>query len=200
MNVKKPDVLVLNRVFVPIHIVDHQTAMTLIYTEKCRPLDRDYLAYTFNDWLNFSSQETNNYPKLHTINYPIAIPEIIVSTTFDKLPQRQVKYSRTNVMARDKYRCGYCGKQFNRKDLTIDHIHPRCKGGKTTWDNVISCCFPCNQKKDNKTMAEAGMKLRFLPKAPKWMSPLTHISMKEHPCKSWSHFMYKVSTEIENED
>ena len=194
---KKHDILILNRGYIPIHIVDWQVGMSLIYTEKCRALDREFIVYTFEDWKQFSNKNAEDYIKVHAVNYAIAIPEIAVSTTFDRLPDRKVKYSRSNVFNRDKNKCGYCGKQFPVKDLTIDHIIPRDAGGTTNWDNVITCCFPCNQMKANRLLNETGMKLKFLPRKPKWVSPLSNINTKMHPCKSWIHFMLHIDTKSE---
>lgn len=195
---KRHDILVLNRGYIPIHIVDWQTGMSLIFTEKCRALDRDFLPYTFTDWLAFSVKNGEDYGKVHSVNYAVAIPEIVVSTTFDKLPDRKVKYSRQNVFSRDKNKCGYCAKQFPTKDLTVDHIIPRDRGGVTTWDNVVACCFPCNQRKSNKTPAEAGMVLKRKPVRPRWVSPLSNYHPEKHPCRSWQHFASRIGITVES--
>ena len=90
----------------------------------------------------------------------------------------------------------YCGKQFQRKELTLDHVYPKSKGGRTTWSNTVSSCYSCNQKKANLTLEEAHMRLKFKPKKPKWFSPLDGVNVKTHPCKSWKHFMDRVSKSV----
>lgn len=195
MKKKKHDVLVLNKQWVPIHIVDWGKGISLIYQEKCRPIrydDECVVAYTYKEWIDFTIRNADDYAIAKTVNYPIAVPEIIVSVTFNRLPDRQVKYSRQNIFARDGFRCAYCGTHHNRKDLTLDHIIPRSLGGKTTWDNTVSCCFPCNQKKADRSLKECGMKLKVKPKKPEWVSPLDNIG-PAHPCKSWKHFMRRVT-------
>jgi 5-methylcytosine-specific restriction endonuclease McrA len=74
-----------------------------------------------------------------------------------------IKVGRQRIFKRDKYECGYCG---SKKNLTIDHIIPRSKGGDNSWNNLITCCNRCNNEKDDKTLEEAGMKMRFQPFEP----------------------------------
>lgn len=80
--------------------------------------------------------------------------------------------NRENIFARDKYHCQYCGKEFPRRELTLDHILPRSRGGKRSWDNLITSCHKCNIRKGNKTPQEAGMKLLSKPHEPKWFPSL----------------------------
>jgi 5-methylcytosine-specific restriction endonuclease McrA len=74
-------------------------------------------------------------------------------------------WSRAGVLVRDEHRCGYCG----RIATTVDHIVPRSRGGRNTWKNTVAACGSCNQRKDNRTPAEAGMVLRVTPKVPTWV-------------------------------
>lgn len=75
-------------------------------------------------------------------------------------------WSRPGVIARDDGRCGYCGTQAT----TVDHITPRSRGGRNTWKNTVAACGPCNQRKGDRSPAEAGMVLRVKPTAPSWAS------------------------------
>jgi len=188
MNKKLSDVLVLNKSWVAIHIVDWKKAMSLIYQDAARSLDMDFIAYDFSMWLEFStSKPSNDYPKVHTSTKEIAIPEIVVLTKYDRLPSRDVKYSRQTLFERDSYRCAYCGKHFPRPELTVDHIIPRSKGGKTNWDNTVSACRQCNFLKANRTPQEAKMPLLLKPKKPKWISPLHKVG-GHRLLKSWQRF------------
>lgn len=72
--------------------------------------------------------------------------------------------SRNNIFTRDHNLCGYCG---SPKNLTLDHIIPRCRGGETSWKNLVTCCYKCNNKKGEQTPEEAGMKLKVKPYHPK---------------------------------
>lgn len=194
MRIKKYDVLVLNRSYIPIHIITWQKCMSLIYQEAARPLDRDFLTYELKDWMEYSLK-AEDYPYVQTVKQNISIPEIIVLKTYDKLPIRDVKYSRQTLFQRDKFKCAYCGNTFDKTSLTIDHIIPRSKGGQSNWSNTISCCKPCNYKKADNTPEGANMKLLFKPKKPIWLSPIAHIK-PNHPCKSWLKFMDRTLVEM----
>jgi 5-methylcytosine-specific restriction endonuclease McrA len=161
--------------------------MSLIVQEHALPLDMDFLMYSYEDWLKYSEQNYCNYPYIKTIKHNIIVPEIIVLRKFNRLPQRDVKYSRQTLFERDKFRCGYCGRQFMRSELTLDHIIPKSQGGKKTWSNSISACYDCNSKKADRTPEQAGMKLKFQPHKPGWFSPIANIG-PNHPRKSWIRF------------
>jgi 5-methylcytosine-specific restriction endonuclease McrA len=75
-------------------------------------------------------------------------------------------WSRSGVLARDGHRCGYCAADAT----TVDHVLPRSRGGRNTWINTIAACGGCNQRKSDRTPAEAGMRLRFEPATPTWAS------------------------------
>lgn len=186
------DVLVLNRSFCPVHIIDYKRAISHIYQENAHSLDLDLIAYTYSDWLTLSIHD-KHFKKIHTVNTTIAIPEIIVLTRFNHLPSRDVKYSRENVMARDKFTCQYCGEIFKLHQLTIDHIIPRVYGGRSTWDNVVASCKSCNSKKGCKSLEEAHMKLIKKPAKPKWINPVSNRP-PEHMCKSWNRFLKNMDT------
>lgn len=83
-------------------------------------------------------------------------PLIIRLIRYVSIPFKKVPLTRHNVYRRDGHQCGYCE---SKKDLTLDHIIPKCKGGGNTWDNLVTCCKKCNNKKDNKSPKDAGMKL-----------------------------------------
>lgn len=91
--------------------------------------------------------------------YDYHIPSVIRLTSYRKIPNFRVSPSRRNIATRDDHVCQYCHKKFDYRDLTLDHIVPRCRGGKSTWDNLVAACFPCNNKKGDRTPEEAGMQL-----------------------------------------
>lgn len=191
---KKPDVLVLNRVWIPIHIVEWKKSMSLIVQGAARPLDRDLIVYDFDDWVEFS-RINEDYPKVLTVRYPIAVPEIVVLKNYDRLPLRDVKYSRMTLFERDKFTCCFCNKQFPKSLLTVDHLIPRSKGGKTNWSNTVTACKPCNNLKADLSIEEAGLKMHYKPKKPKWISPV-YKAGHEHPCKSWKKFTDRTLVDI----
>jgi 5-methylcytosine-specific restriction endonuclease McrA len=99
-----------------------------------------------------------------------------------------VKFTRHNIFERDKNMCQYCGQLFERKDLNLDHVIPRDRGGPTTWENIVCSCIECNTQKANRTPQEAGIHLIRKPKRPKWR-PFVQISFSLHKHDSWKHFI-----------
>ena len=91
--------------------------------------------------------------------------------------------SRRGVLRRDGNRCGYCGKAAH----TIDHILPRSRGGKDSWENLVACCLGCNNTKGDHTPAEMGWKLRFTPQPP--VGTVWQIRELERPTPEWSEFL-----------
>ena len=96
----------------------------------------------------------------------MAIPAVLrLLKVVRKLFGVRVPLSKRNVLIRDGHKCAYCGK-VNKKGMTIDHVLPKSKGGKTSFDNLVTACVHCNNKKDNKTCKEAGMYPKFKPFTP----------------------------------
>jgi 5-methylcytosine-specific restriction endonuclease McrA len=191
---KKNDVLVLNKVWIPIHIITWQRAMSLIIQDSARPMDRDLIIYDLDEWINFSNIN-DDYPKIKTVKYKISIPEVILLKNYDKLPLRDVKYSRVTLFERDNFKCCFCNKKFSKLELTVDHIIPRSKGGGTNWENTVSACKSCNSIKADKTLEHSGLVMHFKPKRPKWVSPISKFG-PSNPCKSWEKFLDRTLVEL----
>jgi 5-methylcytosine-specific restriction endonuclease McrA len=117
----------------------------------------------------------------------IRLPSVIALRHYQPLPKR-VAFTRFNVFLRDRFRCQYCGDQFEAADLTFDHVVPRCKGGQTAWDNVCAACRPCNSRKDK----FITMKPKVMPRMPaprellaaKRAFPLNYLH------ESWRDYLY----------
>lgn len=99
---------------------------------------------------------------IHSAHSKIPYPSVIRLVRYVNVPRfRKAYLTRKAVLARDSYTCAYCGEQKGLKDMTMDHIVPRSKGGQHTWKNVIACCFNCNQRKGDRSLEELGWTLRF---------------------------------------
>lgn len=108
---------------------------------------------------------------------------------------KKVRFSRHNVFWRDKFHCQYCFRHQPLNRLTIDHVLPQSRGGKTSWENVVSACAPCNTKKGNKLPHEANMKLKNRPLKPNW-SPQLYLRLKKDDPEEWYQwFSFKVVKE-----
>lgn len=109
-----------------------------------------------------------------TTNYPM--PSVVRVLTRFRRDRQAIRFSRLNIYARDAFTCQYCFHQLPTEELTFDHVMPRSRGGKTSWDNIVTCCIECNSTKAARTPAEAGMHLRRQPKKPRWL-PVVNVDM-----------------------
>ncbi len=89
-----------------------------------------------------------------------------------ELPRRgTIRFCRANVFRRDGFACQYCAAVLPARELTFDHVVPRARGGRTDWDNIVTCCRACNDAKRDRTPEQAGMKLARRPARPGWLPP-----------------------------
>ena len=124
---------------------------------------------------------------IHSVKLSLRLPKIIVLCLYDKIPSKEVTFSRRNVFLRDQYTCQYCIKSFVETELNLDHVIPRHKGGKTSWDNIVTSCVKCNTRKGNKLPHEANMYPRNKPIAPRWRP---NFGMREvNQEESWGYFI-----------
>ncbi len=171
-------VLVLNRLWQAVNICSARRAFTLLYQGHAQVVSSDpqnnFLTHDFDSWRDFSATAPE-HEMVTTISWKIRVPRVIVLLLFDRLPKKEVKFTRHNVFERDKNTCQYCGHAFDRSELNLDHVLPRDKGGLTTWENVVCSCIPCNTRKGNRLPHEAHMTLIRKPKRPKWR-PFVHVT------------------------
>jgi 5-methylcytosine-specific restriction endonuclease McrA len=127
--------------------------------------------------------------ELRSEHISMPMPLVIRLIYFVRIPYRvSLPVTRRTVLARDHYTCQYCGKQPSRKDLTVDHIVPRSRGGHTTWDNVVTACQWCNGRKGNRTPEEAHMKLHATPAQPRYVA----LALIESPDarQAWRKYIF----------
>jgi 5-methylcytosine-specific restriction endonuclease McrA len=207
-GVLSANVLVLNRFYQAIRIINVRRAFAMLCKDLAEVIHIDTAADGNVQWLNmdFSSWqelselraqfEPTSFDWVHTVRYPIAVPRIIRLLGYDKLPRQEVKFNRRNIFARDAGRCQYCGKKFHTSELSLDHIHPRSQGGKTTWDNIVTCCVKCNVRKGGRTPEQANMKLLSKPVKPK-RSPVINVRLSDRRYASWKQFLDEAYWTVE---
>ena len=118
----------------------------------------------------------------------IRIPSVVVLRDYVK-PLKRAAFTRFNLFLRDEFSCQYCGAT---SDLTFDHVLPRARGGRTSWENVVAACAPCNLRKGSKTLQRSGMRLRKPPRRPD-PEELRNLGRKFPPNylhESWLDFLY----------
>jgi len=191
-------VLVLNRVFQVVQITSIRRALTLLYKGQVRAVDAEYRTYDFEDWQDVPVQPADHF--ITTPSRHISIPHVVQLLRFDKVPRQEVKFSRANIYLRDQNRCQYCGRKFPASELSLDHVLPISRGGKSTWENVVCACLPCNVRKGNKLLHEAGIRLIRTAIRPKW-HPLHRLQGRTFP-EVWKNFLDEAywSVELKSED
>jgi len=142
------DVLVLNAdaqpiSYLPLSVIEWKEAITYMWLEKCTVLE------WYDDWIVSSpSWETR-------------VPAVIMMKEMMRR-KRTPRFSKNNLYLRDLYTCQYCSNKHIKQDLTLDHVIPVSKGGKTNWKNIVAACKSCNSHKGNKT----NLKPKILPYQP----------------------------------
>ena len=178
-------VLVLNRIYQPVHVTSVKRAFSLLYQGIARAIDDQYKLYEFSDWAELSAAE---HDSVGTINRRIRIPRVLVLSAYEHLPKGRVRFSRLNIYARDGDTCQYCGRKLARNELNLDHVIPRTQGGKTSWENVVCSCVPCNLRKGGRTPDEAHMRLLKRPLRPRW-TPFFRGSARRVTYREWLPFL-----------
>ena len=184
-------VLVLNRLWQAVNICTARRALTLLFEGHAQVVLSDdegaFQTFSFNQWRDFSAQEPHG-ETIATVSFKIRVPRVILLVMFDRLPKKEVKFTRHNIFERDRNTCQYCGQVFERKDLNLDHVIPRDRGGPTSWENIVCSCIHCNTQKANRTPQEAALHLVRKPKRPKWR-PFVQVNLGLPHHDSWKHFL-----------
>lgn len=165
--------LVLNATYEPLRIVSWQKAMTLLFKGKVEVI----AVYE---------------REIHGVTVRVRLPSVLrlLRHVRMKRPFGEVPFSRANVYARDDHRCQYCGGQFPPSQLTFDHVVPVARGGHKGWDNIVTCCIPCNRRKGDRLPESAGLKLIRRPRRPDVLPALTlSLGVRRAP-ESWRDYLY----------
>jgi 5-methylcytosine-specific restriction endonuclease McrA len=159
-------VLVLNRLYQPVHVTSVRRALILLYRGAAKAVDQQYQTFDFESWAEVSAAVHEE--SIGTPHKRLRVPRVILLQAYDHLPRARVRFSRLNIYARDRNTCQYCGRKPQRAELNLDHVVPRSHGGVTSWENVVCSCVPCNLRKGGRTPDQAHMKLLRQPIRPRW--------------------------------
>ncbi|MBF0671920.1 MAG: HNH endonuclease [Salinibacterium sp.] len=162
--------LVLNAGYEPLAIVSFKRAVVLVINQKATVLAHDA------EHPVFSQSDIFERPSVILLNRYVRIPS-----------SRAIPVSRRGVLRRDNHECGYCGHHAT----TIDHVLPRSRGGRDTWENLVACCLKCNNKKGDRTPREMGWMLRSRPQAPHGTSWMVRGVETAQP--QWEEFLAPVA-------
>ncbi|PIU45311.1 MAG: HNH endonuclease [Ignavibacteriales bacterium CG07_land_8_20_14_0_80_59_12] len=152
MNIK---VLVLNQNYEPMSVCNVKKAVILLYLGKAELV------------------ESKNGKALHSVSSTMPCPSIVRLSVFIHAPFKRVVLTRKNILRRDAYRCQYCG--GTGLPLTVDHVIPKAQCGEDAWENLVSACLRCNNKKGDRTPEEARMPLLRRPRRPSHVTFIRHF-------------------------
>jgi 5-methylcytosine-specific restriction endonuclease McrA len=198
-------VLVLNRLFMAIHIISVRRAFCLLCKDLAEVVsledDGQFQTYDFASWREVSEYRAQHFRHedddwIRTVSSEIQAPRVIRLVGYDRLPRQTVKFNRRNIFARDNNQCQYCGKKFPTSELSLDHVIPRSQGGGSTWENIVCACVNCNVKKGGRTPKEAGMHLIRKPEKPK-RSPMLNLKLTHSKYQSWRTFLENAYWSVE---
>jgi 5-methylcytosine-specific restriction endonuclease McrA len=164
-------VLLLNATFEPVSVISLQRAIILLLKEKAEVIE---------------AAET----RFRSERMSLPVPVVIRLVYFVRIPNRlSIPISRRTVLARDNYTCQYCGSQPARSELTVDHVFPRSRGGKQSWDNVVTACKRCNTRKGSRSLQEAGLILRSRPEKPRFLALVLFSSANDESRLRWRKYL-----------
>lgn len=165
--------LVLNADFTPLSIIPISSitwkdAIKISFLGHAMPVEY------YDDW------------EVHSPSTILQVPAVMVSSTYIKKKQ-SIRFSRTNLLIRDNFTCQYCEKRLNSWDLTVDHVIPRVKGGKTKWENIVCACYICNSIKGHRSK----MKPIKSPVKPDYYQLIENARKTpiKVPCEKWTQYL-----------
>ena len=138
-------VLVLNATFEPINVTAVRRAMVLMIK-------------------GVAQAEEVNHTQVHSVSRQLPVPSVIRLLAYRHIPQQTRALSRKNILLRDRNTCQFCSRTLPASELTLDHVLPRSRGGRSSWENLVACCYKCNNSKGDRTPEEAGIALTRRPR------------------------------------
>jgi len=194
-SVLNSNVLVLNRHYMALRVVNIRRAISLLYQQLAEVVsveDDRYSGYDFEGWKELSELRAQFEPDRHdwirTVRFQITVPRIVRLLFYDRLPRSEVKLNRRNLFARDRNKCQYCGKVYSSSELSLDHIIPRSHGGGTNWENLVCACLRCNIRKGGRTPEQAHMHLVKKPIKPP-RNPILALRLGSPKYACWQTFL-----------
>ncbi|HHH30778.1 MAG TPA: HNH endonuclease [Polyangiaceae bacterium] len=181
-------VLVINRVFQPIRITSARRAVRLLYTGTAHALTEDGELLDFRAWLSLPVREGRD-DALPIVNGALRVPRIVHLVRYARMRRPTIRLTRRNLMLRDGYTCQYCLRRRPVRELDIDHVLPRSRGGEDSWTNLVTACQPCNRRKGRRTPSEANMPLRRRPVAPRWSTAAQLLAGTARRYREWEPFL-----------
>jgi 5-methylcytosine-specific restriction endonuclease McrA len=171
-NLMAKKILLLSSSYEPITFINERKTISLLLREKAEPV-----SYWENEKLGLPKAEY--------------LPSILRLNKWYSINRKPGSFSRKIVFSRDNWTCQFCNTKLSQHDVTIDHVVPKSKGGKTNWTNCVTACKPCNRKKGDKSLEKSGLKLLSQPKPPSVHHFGFFKSEKQEWHNDWHYYIKK---------
>jgi 5-methylcytosine-specific restriction endonuclease McrA len=189
-------VLVVNKHYSPVSITSARRAFCMLWGKIAEVItveNEAYINYDFRSWSEISRykrlyEDNGELDWVFTPTLTLMVPRVVRLLRYDRLGGYKVKLTRKNLYYRDSNTCQYCGGKFKTKNLNIDHVVPRSRGGRDTWRNLVCACIGCNIRKGSRLPREAGMKLIREPKKIN-LNPIIQVHLRKKKYSSWKAFV-----------
>jgi hypothetical protein len=180
-------VLALNRYFQPVHITTARRAFLLLFAGVAHAIDDVGEMHDFASWRVLPVRENDD--GMPIVGGALRVPRVLHLRRYERMRRPIVRLTRQNVMLRDAHQCQYCARRLPVRELNIDHVLPRSRGGGDSWENLVTACRPCNLNKGRRTPEEASMRLIRTPTAPRWTTSMELLLGRPQPFKEWEPFL-----------
>ena len=186
----KSIVLVLNRNWQAINIRTPQEAFCQMATNVATGLEIEgenhIRPVRWDEWITLPIRSQDN--AVRTVRGAIRVPTVIVAVNFTRVPKKRPKLNAKTIRERDQNRCQYTGRVLRPDEGSLDHVLPRSRGGRDTWENLVWSCKEVNARKGDRLPHEAGLKLLSVPRAPKEL-PASVLIRNAHDVAEWKLFL-----------
>ena len=152
MNAK---VLILNQNYEPMSVINVRKAVVLLFLGKAELI------------------AAKEGLQIRSVSASFPFPSIVRLSVYVRVPHKKIILSRKNILRRDAHRCQYCGR--GDVSLTLDHVQPISRGGDESWENLVTACVTCNNRKGDQTPEESRMQLRRKPMRPNHVTFISHF-------------------------
>lgn len=164
-------VLVLNATYEPVHVTRVRRALVLMLK-------------------GVAQAEEIAAAEIHSTMRTLQAPSVIRLLSYRHIPQQTRALSRKNILLRDRYTCQFCGHRFAAAELTLDHVQPRSRGGRSTWENLVASCYGCNNRKGDRTPEEAGLRLIRKPRPFTLHTSRQLMRLMAHREEKWRKYLF----------
>ncbi len=187
MDVLSQPVLIVNKYYQPLQLATVRRAFVLLFCGAADAVTSEGDLLDFSAWRGIPIG--NDDESIPIVGGMLRIPRVLHLKSYDRSPRSVVRLTRKNLMLRDNYQCQYCTKALPVRDLNIDHVLPRSRGGPDSWENLVTSCKRCNLAKSWKTPGEANMNLVRKPFKPNWTTSTQILMSVAKPHEEWTPYL-----------